>query len=111
MMPPVPMMPVPEMSVTTLTVHWTTISVHRWTRIYAGGRVDRVVFIHYPRRSYHDGPSHYDGIAYDRSLLVDCYRRRSALFVDVDLTVICRGLAVAPVRECWRDKHRRTGDA
>ena len=111
MVPAVPVVPVPEMSVTTLTVNRTAISIHRRTRIYAGGRVHRVVFVHYPRRSYYDGPSHHDRIAYHWSLLIDCYRGRSPLFVGVDLAVICMGFAVAPVRECGRDKRRRTGYA
>ena len=109
MVPAVPVVPVPEMSVTTLTVNRTAISVHRRTRIYARDSVDGVVFVHYPRRSYHDGPSYHNRIAYHWSLLIDCYRGRSPLFVGVDLTVVCRGFAVAPVREGRRDKRRRTG--
>ena len=105
----VPVVPVPEMSVTTITVNRPAISVHRRTRIDAGRRVDRVVLIYDPRRSYHNGPSHHDCIAHDRSLLVNRYRRRSPLFVD--LTVICMAFAVDPVRECRRDKRCRTGYA
>ena len=107
----VPAVAVPEMNVTTFTVNRTAISVHRRSSIHARGRVYRIVLVHYPRRSNHDGPSHHDRIAHDRSLLVYCYRGRPSLFIGVDLTVVCRGLVVAPVRERRRDKHRRTGYA
>jgi hypothetical protein len=66
-----PAVHVPEVRVTTHTVNRIAISVHRRNSIYARGGVDRIVFINYPGRSNHDGPSHHDRIADRRGLLVN----------------------------------------
>ena len=95
---PAVLVPVAEMSVTAVPPNRTAISVHRGTGIYAGCGVDRVVLIHYPRRSYHEGPSHHDRVAYDPFLYHD--RGLPPLFVGVDLSiVVSRSCPVTAVRE------------
>jgi hypothetical protein len=73
----------------SVTPNRTGVRIHRWCRIHARCRIDRIFINHHWRRRYNDRPPNHDGLGNDGSLLLDNDRRRTPVLVRMPLIAWC----------------------